>query len=491
MKHYGANLENGSQIDSGNLSVQAGNNLSLSTTSVLAVGIANTDGTTGLVITTAQADPTTHYLDASGREQLLGFTTNANGDIIIAGDLTVNGETNVIGDGTDGDTTILGANFTVDSTTHTVNSETIVLGDGTDGTTTINGATLTITAPDTTMVNLTLSGFLTVEGNTTLGNALTDTVSILSNNITLPAPVNFPVIQTGGTILGINASGQVGSISPNSFSVHSYTGTGATDATVKANFIEAFNTAGTTFGGITIPVGTTIDTGDIILLTNGATTPTVEQYLYTGADIVATAAVGTSVILDAEIVDISHATDVVENISEGDGIRVAGSKADFTISARIQSDAGSALENVTGTLASSGLDVADSGIVTAKLADDSVSEAKVVISNTAAVGQFLQASAVAGGVTTMTWASPAGNVQKYAADFTVAAAATSATIAAATHGLTGDDFIVQVYDLATANAKTQIIPNDIVVASTGAITIDFGLALSATVITTLRIVVLA
>ena len=449
MKHYGALLEAGSQIVSGNLTVNPGQDLTLSATSILNIGAGNDTGADkGLIIASAT---TNAYLDATGRERSFNLDDATAGiqALRVNGIATFDSNANVTGD-------------------------------------------LNVIA------NTTLTGNLIANSNVTIGDAAADLLSVGSANITLVNHASLSSIQ--GSLLGFNAAGQIGVVAPNSHSVHTYTGTATTDELVKADFITAFNTAGVAVGGITVDVGTTVDPGDIILLTNGATPATVEQYIYTGAQVTASANGANDNILDAEIVDVSHAGDVVENLTAGAGIEITGSKANFTVAALVQTDANSALENIigSGVAGANGLDIADAGITFHKMAansilngniadnaisnvkieDNVIGEAKLAISNTAVVGQFLSATAVdANGQATLTWASPAGTVGKFAVTDTIAAATANPTITvlATAHGLGAiQDIIIQVYEVDSSNML--VIPDSTSIATNGDVTITFGTA---------------
>lgn len=112
---------------------------------------------------------------------------------------------------------------------------------------------------------------------------------------------------------------------------HAYTGTGTTDAAVLTSLVTAFNTAGTASGGITVASATQFNSGDLILLTNAATPPNTESYIYTGADRTADGTPTSNTIAASDFIDITHSGDVVETLTAGPGITITGGATNPTV----------------------------------------------------------------------------------------------------------------------------------------------------------------
>ena len=168
----------------------------------------------------------------------------------------------------------------------------VAIGDGTAGSTTmINGETITVSGTTTftneiaapggitvgeagTPQNLVVTGNLSVSGDSTLGDGGADIINLNSSDINLIDHANIPT-STAGTLLGFDNNGNVVRLSPESFNAISKTSTSTTEALAVADFVNAFNSAGTTFNGISFTAGDAINTGSLVLITNMGVTRTV------------------------------------------------------------------------------------------------------------------------------------------------------------------------------------------------------------------------
>ena len=113
---------------------------------------------------------------------------------------------------------------------------------------------------------------------------------------------------------------------------HTYTSTATTHAAALAAFRAAFNAAGTASGGITVAVGTVLNAGDILILTNGSST--FESYLYTGDPVTADAGAGNAVA-EADFIDITNAGDGVTQVIGGTNLNTTGNVTEGNVTVNL------------------------------------------------------------------------------------------------------------------------------------------------------------
>ena len=158
---------------------------------------------------------------------------------------------------------------------------------------------------------------------------------------------------------------------------HAYTSTETTADAAKADFITAFNTAGTAVDGITVAIGTELDPGDQVILTYNTTD--VEIFIYTGSNVVATDDSSTANIADAELLDVTNQNNGVSSIIPGSGLQ--GTDAlDGAVTLNVGAGTGITVNANDVAITDAGVGTAqltDLGVTTAKIAADAVTAAKI------------------------------------------------------------------------------------------------------------------
>ena len=271
MRHYSADLISGVDVSLGDITVADNNDILIEGTgSALKIGASNITGTgsaVGLVINSAGANS---FLNHQGRE--IPFTADqASGGIVglrVDGAATLTSTLSVTDTFTANGNTVLGTAGTPSANTHTVHGTSTF----NETATFMNG--ISIMNTDGTPQNLTVSGNLTVNGDTTLGDGGADIINLNSSDINLIDHANIPT-STAGTLLGFDSAGNVVRLSPESFSAISKSSTSNTEALALTDFVNAFNSAGTAFNGISFTAGDAINTGSLVLITNVGASRTV------------------------------------------------------------------------------------------------------------------------------------------------------------------------------------------------------------------------
>ena len=287
MKHYGPDFEgDGTLAATGRLTIGASN-------------ITGAGSTVGLVITSAGANS---FLNHQGREVPFdaaiadgGITTFSTAGATSLGTVGGTDSVQIHGNLSSVNGTVMLGNpssLTTIGGPLTATTGNVAIGDGTAGSTTmINGETITVSGTTTftneiaapggitvgevgTPQNLVVTGNLSVSGDSTLGDGGADIINLNSSDINLIDHANIPT-STAGTLLGFDNNGNVVRLSPESFNAISKTSTSTTEALAVADFVNAFNSAGTTFNGISFTAGDAINTGSLVLITNMGVTRTV------------------------------------------------------------------------------------------------------------------------------------------------------------------------------------------------------------------------
>ena len=279
MRHYSADLISGVDVSLGDITVADNNDILIEGTgSALKIGASNITGTgsaVGLVINSAGANS---FLNHQGRE--IPFTADqASGGIVglrVDGAATLTSTLSVTDTFTANGNTVLGTAGTPSANTHTVHGTSTF----NEMATFMNG--ISIMNNDGTPQNLTVSGDLTVNGDTTLGDGGADMINLNSSDINLIDHANIPT-STAGTLLGFDSTGNVVRLSPESFSAISKSSTSNTEALALTDFVNAFNSAGTAFNGISFTAGDAINTGSLVLITNVGASRTVTTVNESGA----------------------------------------------------------------------------------------------------------------------------------------------------------------------------------------------------------------
>ena len=279
MRHYSADLISGVDVSLGDITVADNNDILIEGTgSALKIGASNITGTgsaVGLVINSAGANS---FLNHQGRE--IPFTADqASGGIVglrVDGAATLTSTLSVTDTFTANGNTVLGTAGTPSANTHTVHGTSTF----NEMATFMNG--ISIMNTDGTPQNLTVSGDLTVNGDTTLGDGGADMINLNSSDINLIDHANIPT-STAGTLLGFDSTGNVVRLSPESFSAISKSSTSNTEALALTDFVNAFNSAGTAFNGISFTAGDAINTGSLVLITNVGASRTVTTVNESGA----------------------------------------------------------------------------------------------------------------------------------------------------------------------------------------------------------------
>ena len=279
MRHYSADLISGVDVSLGDITVADNNDILIEGTgSALKIGASNITGTgsaVGLVINSAGANS---FLNHQGRE--IPFTADqASGGIVglrVDGAATLTSTLSVTDTFTANGNTVLGTAGTPSANTHTVHGTSTF----NEMATFMNG--ISIMNTDGTPQNLTVSGNLTVNGDTTLGDGGADIINLNSSDINLIDHANIPT-STAGTLLGFDSAGNVVRLSPESFSAISKSSTSNTEALALTDFVNAFNSAGTAFNGISFTAGDAINTGSLVLITNVGASRTVTTVNESGA----------------------------------------------------------------------------------------------------------------------------------------------------------------------------------------------------------------
>ena len=279
MRHYSADLISGVDVSLGDITVADNNDILIEGTgSALKIGASNITGTgsaVGLVINSAGANS---FLNHQGRE--IPFTADqASGGIVglrVDGAATLTSTLSVTDTFTANGNTVLGTAGTPSANTHTVHGTSTF----NEMATFMNG--ISIMNTDGTPQNLTVSGNLTVNGDTTLGDGGADIINLNSSDINLIDHANIPT-STAGTLLGFDSTGNVVRLSPESFSAISKSSTSNTEALALTDFVNAFNSAGTAFNGISFTAGDAINTGSLVLITNVGASRTVTTVNESGA----------------------------------------------------------------------------------------------------------------------------------------------------------------------------------------------------------------
>ena len=279
MRHYSADLISGVDVSLGDITVADNNDILIEGTgSALKIGASNITGTgsaVGLVINSAGANS---FLNHQGRE--IPFTADqASGGIVglrVDGAATLTSTLSVTDTFTANGNTVLGTAGTPSANTHTVHGTSTF----NEMATFMNG--ISIMNNDGTPQNLTVSGNLTVNGDTTLGDGGADIINLNSSDINLIDHANIPT-STAGTLLGFDSAGNVVRLSPESFSAISKSSTSNTEALALTDFVNAFNSAGTAFNGISFTAGDAINTGSLVLITNVGASRTVTTVNESGA----------------------------------------------------------------------------------------------------------------------------------------------------------------------------------------------------------------
>ena len=279
MRHYSADLISGVDVSLGDITVADNNDILIEGTgSALKIGASNITGTgsaVGLVINSAGANS---FLNHQGRE--IPFTADqASGGIVglrVDGAATLTSTLSVTDTFTANGNTVLGTAGTPSANTHTVHGTSTF----NETATFMNG--ISIMNTDGTPQNLTVSGNLTVNGDTTLGDGGADIINLNSSDINLIDHANIPT-STAGTLLGFDSAGNVVRLSPESFSAISKSSTSNTEALALTDFVNAFNSAGTAFNGISFTAGDAINTGSLVLITNVGASRTVTTVNESGA----------------------------------------------------------------------------------------------------------------------------------------------------------------------------------------------------------------
>ena len=287
MKHYGPDFEgDGTLAATGRLTIGASN-------------ITGAGSTVGLVITSAGANS---FLNHQGREVPFdaaiadgGITTFSTAGATSLGTVGGTDSVQIHGNLSSVNGTVMLGNpssLTTIGGPLTATTGNVAIGDATAGSTTmINGETITVSGTTTftneiaapggitvgeagTPQNLVVTGNLSVSGDSTLGDGGADIINLNSSDINLVDHANIPT-STAGTLLGFDNNGNVVRLSPESFNAISKTSTSTTEALAVADFVNAFNSAGTAFNGISFTAGDAINTGSLVLITNMGVTRTV------------------------------------------------------------------------------------------------------------------------------------------------------------------------------------------------------------------------
>ena len=287
MKHYGPDFEgDGTLAATGRLTIGASN-------------ITGAGSTVGLVITSAGANS---FLNHQGREVPFdaaiadgGITTFSTAGATSLGTVGGTDSVQIHGNLSSVNGTVMLGNpssLTTIGGPLTATTGNVAIGDATAGSTTmINGETITVSGTTTftneiaapggitvgeagTPQNLVVTGNLSVSGDSTLGDGGADIINLNSSDINLVDHANIPT-SSAGTLLGFDNNGNVVRLSPESFNAISKTSTSTTEALALADFVNAFNSAGTAFNGISFTAGDAINTGSLVLITNMGVTRTV------------------------------------------------------------------------------------------------------------------------------------------------------------------------------------------------------------------------
>ena len=295
MKHYGPDFEgDGTLAATGRLTIGASN-------------ITGAGSTVGLVITSAGANS---FLNHQGREVPFdaaiadgGITTFSTAGATSLGTVGGTDSVQIHGNLSSVNGTVMLGNpssLTTIGGPLTATTGNVAIGDATAGSTTmINGETITVSGTTTftneiaapggitvgeagTPQNLVVTGNLSVSGDSTLGDGGADIINLNSSDINLIDHANIPT-STAGTLLGFDNNGNVVRLSPESFNAISKTSTSTTEALAVADFVNAFNSAGTAFNGISFTAGDAINTGSLVLITNAGVTRTVTTENASGA----------------------------------------------------------------------------------------------------------------------------------------------------------------------------------------------------------------
>ena len=147
-----------------------------------------------------------------------------------------------------------------------------------------------------------------------------------------------------------------------------------TEAEALTGFVGAFNaatgSAPGTNAGFTVPAGQRIDQGDLVLIqfTDSANSDTIttESFIHLGATVIAPADV-----VEANFVDITHAGDVVETFTAGDGLTAPASQGNVTASIELQSTNSNLVVDANGLALDTNVDVQGTLDVTAATTLDS------------------------------------------------------------------------------------------------------------------------
>ena len=158
---------------------------------------------------------------------------------------------------------------------------------------------------------------------------------------------------------------------------HAYTSTQTTADMAKADFITAFNTAGTAVNGINVAIGTELDPGDQVILTYN--TSDVEIFIYTGNAETASADGTMNNIADAQLLDVTNQNNGVSSITPGSGL-LGTAAEDAAVTLNVGAGTGITVNANDVAITDAGVgttQLANLGVTTAKIANDAVTADKI------------------------------------------------------------------------------------------------------------------
>ena len=172
---------------------------------------------------------------------------------------------------------------------------------------------------------------------------------------------------------------------------------------------------------------------------------------------------------DGTWVDFAAGTDGIATVVGGAGVNVQTTTPADTNNPIVSVDLKALVTTAGATAPEGGLTFSGSGNSrTVQIGTDSVASGNLFATNDGAAGQVLSLSNDTTGQ--MTWVTVAGGtVQKYSTGAATKAAGDAGfTITAATHGLTGEDFTISMYELLTGSGTdpqgySQILPQRILI----------------------------